>query len=136
MLYPASGGAALGRGKTAIRLAYHGCTNRPFFHIVVNNVYRDRNSRPIEQLGTYDPLPNADNQKLVSVNLDRVQFWIGRGSIISRPVSELLGLMGFLPLHPRTYQLAWRNREKAAKEAEKAEAEAKAPTAPSSASAS
>lgn len=37
--------------------------------------------------------------------------WIGAGAHISRPVSQLLGLSGFLPIHPTTYMTAWRNRE-------------------------
>lgn len=33
---------------------------------------------------------------------------------MSIPAAELLGIAGLLPIHPRTYMTAWRNREKAA----------------------
>lgn len=38
-MFPASGGARVGfRTTKAIRFAKHGCTNRPFYHIVVMEV--------------------------------------------------------------------------------------------------
>lgn len=72
---------------------------------------------PIEQLGTYDPIPNTNNEKLVSLNFERIQYWIAKGAHMSTPVAELLGLCGFYPKHPRSYMTAWRNREAAAKAA-------------------
>lgn len=66
----------------------------------------------IEQVGTYDPLANEHNQRLVSFNFERVRHWLGNGAHLSTPVAELLGLSGLLPIHPRTYMTAW-NRRKA-----------------------
>ena len=75
-----------------IRLARYGCTNRPFYHIVAIRASLARNSpKKFEQLGTYDPLPNIHNEKLVSLNLERLKFWIARGATPSRPVAQLLG---------------------------------------------
>lgn len=71
---------------------------------------------PIEQLGSFDPLPNKFNEKLLALNFERVQYWMGCGADISKPVAELLGIAGFLPIHPRTEMMAWRNR-RTAKEA-------------------
>lgn len=51
----------------------------------------------------------------MSINFERLQFWLSRGSHVSRPVEDLLGLAGFFPIHPRTYVKAWKRR-KAAKE--------------------
>lgn len=70
----------------------------------------------IEQIGTYDPMPNENNEKLVSFNFERVRYWIGNGSHIATPVAELLGIAGFLPIHPKTYMTAWRNRRALADE--------------------
>ncbi|XP_047539519.1 uncharacterized protein LOC125072843 isoform X1 [Vanessa atalanta] len=86
---------------------------------------RRPNSLPvIEQLGSYDPMPNMDNEKLVALNLERIKYWLGHGAHVTPPVAELLGLAGFFPIHPRSYMTAWRNRaterENLAKEAEKA----------------
>jgi small subunit ribosomal protein S16 len=66
---------------------------------------------PIEQVGTYDKSINVQNEKLIAFNYERVQQWIGEGTEISRPFLEILGLAGMLPIHPRTYINAWRNRK-------------------------
>ncbi|KAJ8708664.1 hypothetical protein PYW08_010046 [Mythimna loreyi] len=127
-LPPASGtGRYFARAAKSIRLIRQGCTNRPFFHISVTH-RRRLNSQPvIEQLGSYDPMPNTNNEKLVALNLERIKFWLGKGAHVTDPVAELLGLSGFFPIHPRSYMTAWRNRrterENIAKlEAEKAQA--------------
>lgn len=78
----------------------------------------------IEQVGSFDPLPNEHNEKLVALNFERLQFWIGNGADMSKPVAQLLGLSGFYPLHPTSYITAWKNRrvlaqqEEASKESE------------------
>ena len=98
-----------------IRLVRYGCANRPFFHIVIMDTQKEQRRPPIEQLGTYDPLPNQYNEKLVALNFERIQYWLGQTRIdISKPVAELLGLSGFLPVHPRTHMIAWRKRRDAA----------------------
>jgi len=51
------------------------------------------------------------NEKLVSLNFERIQYWLTKGVQISIPIADLLGLAGFLPVHPRTYMRAWRNRK-------------------------
>ncbi|KAM3958410.1 mitochondrial ribosomal protein S16 [Aphomia sociella] len=122
-LPPASGtGLYYAKAAKSIRLIRQGCTNRPFFHIAVTH-RRRLNSQPvIEQLGSYDPVPNVYNEKLVALNLERIKYWLGKGAHVSNPVAEILGLAGFFPIHPRSYMTAWRNRrtefENLAKEAE------------------
>ncbi|XP_050430694.1 probable 28S ribosomal protein S16, mitochondrial [Adelges cooleyi] len=111
-LVPSSGGGDdYEKAKKSIRLARHGCANRPFFHIVVVLQRRDCKSHPIEQLGTYDPLENHNGEKMVSLNLERIKYWMAKKTRLTDPVAELLGLSGFLPMHPRTYMTAWRNRQ-------------------------
>lgn len=78
-------------GLVIIRLALGGCTNRPFYRIVAAFNKRARDSKYIEQLGTYDPLPNIYNEKLVSFNYDRIKYWIGCGAHTTKPVAKLLG---------------------------------------------
>lgn len=45
----------------------------------------------IEQVGSYDPMPNERQEKLVGLNLERIRYWIGNGAHLSLPVSQLLG---------------------------------------------
>lgn len=99
--------------KLAIRLALHGCANRPFYHVVVAKQHRGRDTPPIEQLGTYEPMKNENNEVLIALNFDRIQFWMAKGARPSQPVAKLLGLSGFLPIHPMTYITAQRNRNAA-----------------------
>lgn len=73
-------------------LAGHKQANRPFYRIVAAFNKRARDSKYIEQLGTYDPLPNIHNEKLVSVNFDRIKYWIGCGAHPTMPVAKLLGV--------------------------------------------
>uniref|UniRef100_A0A1L8DRI3 Small ribosomal subunit protein bS16m n=1 Tax=Nyssomyia neivai TaxID=330878 RepID=A0A1L8DRI3_9DIPT len=112
MHYLASGtGKFYARSAKIIRFARHGCANRQFFHIVVMERRNNQYQPPIEQLGTYDPLPNQFNQQLISLNVERIRHWIGSGAHLSKPVAELLGISGLIPIHPRTYISAWRNRK-------------------------
>lgn len=130
MVFPhaASGGAAFKEAsKKVIRLARHGCTNRPFYHIVVMESFAEQFDPCIEQVGTFDPIPNKYNEKLVALNYDRIQYWIKKKARISEPVAELLGLSGFLPVHPRTYMRAWRFRRGIMEEIEKLGTTAAAP---------
>jgi small subunit ribosomal protein S16 len=53
--------------------------------------HRARDSKFYEQLGTYDPLPNKDDEIMISFNFERIRYWLGRGSTPSKPMAELLG---------------------------------------------
>ncbi|MBN3293391.1 RT16 protein, partial [Polypterus senegalus] len=97
-------------GHVAIRLALGGCVNRPFYRIVAAYNKRARDGKYIEQLGSYDPLPNIYNEKLVSFNYDRIKYWLACGAHPTKPVAKLLGLAGFFPLHPMTVTNAERLR--------------------------
>ncbi|XP_032258428.1 28S ribosomal protein S16, mitochondrial-like [Phoca vitulina] len=93
--------------QLTIRLALSGCTNQPFYHIVAAHKC-PRDGRFVEQLVSYDPLPNSHGEKIVAFNLDRIRHWIGCGAHLSKPVEptslslwrSFLGLSGFFPLHP------------------------------------
>ena len=56
-----------------IRMLLMGCTNRPFYHLVVQERFTDpfMDFSTLEQVGTYDPMPNLANEKLVALNFDR-----------------------------------------------------------------
>ncbi|KAL6464950.1 hypothetical protein MHYP_G00272670 [Metynnis hypsauchen] len=110
-------------GHVVIRLALGGATNRPFYRIVAAYNKRARDGKYLEQLGSYDPLPNIYNEKLVSFNYDRIKYWMGCGAHPTKPVAKLLGLAGFFPLHPMTITAAERRRKAALKDEVKAEDE-------------
>ncbi|TRY76142.1 hypothetical protein DNTS_031475 [Danionella cerebrum] len=100
-------------GFVVIRFALGGATNRPFFRIVAAYNKRPRDGKYLEQLGSYDPLPNTHNEKLVALNYERIEYWFSCGAHLTTPVAKLLGLAGFLPLHPMTITNAERKRKAA-----------------------
>ncbi|XP_063799612.1 small ribosomal subunit protein bS16m [Pseudophryne corroboree] len=105
-------------GYVVIRLALGGCANRKFFRIVAAHNKRARDGKHLDKLGTYDPLPNMFNEKLVSLNIERIKYWIACGAHVTKPVAKLLGLAGFFPLHPMTITAAERLIKAKEKEAE------------------
>nr|XP_020469984.1 28S ribosomal protein S16, mitochondrial [Monopterus albus] len=100
------------KGYVVIRLALagHKQANRPFYRIVAAYNKKARDGKYLEQLGTYDPLPNIYNEKLVSFNYDQIKYWIACGAHPTKAVAKLLGLAGFFPLHPMTITEAERHR--------------------------
>lgn len=70
-----------------LRLARHGSTHRPFYHVVAADSRKARNGRYLEKLGYYDP--NA-NPSVIELKEDRVQHWYGNGATLSPTVSKLL----------------------------------------------
>uniref|UniRef100_A0AAZ3QWG4 Small ribosomal subunit protein bS16m n=1 Tax=Oncorhynchus tshawytscha TaxID=74940 RepID=A0AAZ3QWG4_ONCTS len=76
---------------------YDQISNRPFYRIVAAYNKRARDSKYIEQLGSYDPLPNIYNEKLVSINSGRIKYWMGCGAHSTKPVAKLLGWLDVLP---------------------------------------
>ena len=70
----------------------------------------------IEQLGTYDPIANVHGEKLVSLNIERILYWLAQGVKLDPHAGRLLGLAGLLPQHPSTYTFAWRNRKELLRE--------------------
>ena len=76
-----------------IRLKRLGRTHRPFYRV---NAIVDRNARDgrvLEQLGHYDPM-EADKEKQVRLDLDRVKHWLDTGAIPSETVSTLIKRSG------------------------------------------
>ena len=95
-----------------LRLAYYGCPNRPFFHIVATKRKVARNRGYYEQVGTYDPLPNDRNEKLVALNMDRIKYWLSEGAITTAPVSRLFALAGIFPVDQKTLRMSKENADK------------------------
>ncbi|MFC1641341.1 30S ribosomal protein S16 [Myxococcota bacterium] len=70
-----------------IRLARHGFKKAPFYRIVVTDQRNRRDGRLIENLGTYDPSPEA--VRLV-LNRERFELWRQRGACPSHTLECLL----------------------------------------------
>ncbi|MCJ1409863.1 37S ribosomal protein S16, mitochondrial [Ptychographa xylographoides] len=82
-----------------IRLARFGKAHAPFYNIVVANARTARNSKPLEVLGTYDPIPKpppyGQGKPFKDIQLDtaRAKYWLGVGAQPSDPVWRLLAMV-------------------------------------------
>ena len=78
-----------------IRLSLRGCVNRPFYLVTVQRNRAPRDKKITEQIGSFDPLPNMYNERLVAINFDRLRAWLAYGASPSKPVAKLLGIQSF-----------------------------------------
>lgn len=65
---------------TKIRLARGGSKKRPFYRIVAADTRAPRDGRFIEKLGTYNPLLAKDSAERVTMDKERVQYWLDQGA--------------------------------------------------------
>lgn len=114
-----------------IRLARFGRTNSPFYNIVVAHARQDspdprpihpsrpeespdadlprfsrtaRNSKPLEVIGTYDPIPKKDSydesgklHKDIRLDVDRAKYWVGVGAQPTDTVWRFLSMVRAIP---------------------------------------
>lgn len=64
-----------------------GARNKPFYRLVVADSRFATTGRFLEVLGWYDPKQKADN---FSVNLERVNYWLGTGAQLSTTAKNLV----------------------------------------------
>ena len=74
-----------------IRLARHGAKKRPYYRIVVADSESPRDGRFLEKVGTYNPLLDPAE---VTLNTDRVQYWLQQGATPTDTVKSLLKKQG------------------------------------------
>ncbi|KEF60449.1 30S ribosomal protein S16 [Exophiala aquamarina CBS 119918] len=92
-----------------IRLARFGTKRKPIYNIVLSQAKTARNSKPMEVLGTYNPIPQTPlashdtpeftpggekfkPKKYKDIKLDtvRTKYWLGVGAQPTEPVEKLL----------------------------------------------
>jgi small subunit ribosomal protein S16 len=100
-----------------IRLARFGTKRQPIYNIVLAQAKSGRDKKPLEVLGTYNPIPQiplatadtpeytedavtgekkkwaAKRQKEVQLDLARTRYWLGVGAQVTEPVGKLLKLV-------------------------------------------
>ena len=73
--------------SVALRLKREGAKGRPFYRIVAADSRKPRDGRPIESLGTYDPMKKDNN---VDLSLERIDHWVSVGGKMSDTVRSLV----------------------------------------------
>ncbi|KAF5737777.1 hypothetical protein HS088_TW13G00667 [Tripterygium wilfordii] len=81
-----------------IRFSRFGCKHRPFYRVIAADSKASREGKHLEVLGFYNPLAGQDVEKRMSLNLERLKYWLSVGAQTSDPVQRLLSRAGLL--HP------------------------------------
>ncbi len=79
-----------------IRLARGGSKKRPFYRIVAADSRMPRDGRYIEKLGTYNPLLAKDDETRVTMDMERVNYWLVEGAQPTDRISRFLESAGVI----------------------------------------
>ena len=79
-----------------IRLARGGSKKHPFYRIVVAEASSPRDGRFVERLGSYDPMVPKDHQNRVTLNKERINFWMSKGAKPTLRMHKILSAAGIL----------------------------------------
>lgn len=102
----------------ALRLSRGGAKKRPYYRIVAADSRAPRDGKYLEQIGTYNPLLAKDDEKRVTMNEDRVRYWLGVGAQPSDRVLRFLDAAGILERTARNNPNKAKPGEKANERAE------------------
>lgn len=72
-----------------IRLSRAGAKKRPFYHIVVTDSRKRRDSNYIESIGYFNPVARGQEIRL-HLEVDKLTHWQGVGAQLSDRVRELV----------------------------------------------
>ena len=81
-----------------IRMARGGAKKRPYYRIVIADSRSPRDGRFIEKVGTYNPLLKKDDPTRVTLNEERIKYWLGHGATPSDRVGRFLGAANIIPM--------------------------------------
>ncbi len=120
-----------------IRMSRGGAKKRPFYKIVVADSRRPRDGKFIEKVGFFNPLLPKDKKERLSLDLERIKFWLSQGAQPSERIARFLGEANIIPmpkqrnnpikaLPKKKAQEKLKKVEEAKKATEEAEAAAKA----------
>ena len=70
-----------------IRLTRMGSKKRAFYRVMAIDERKQRDGRPLEFLGTYDP---RTEPAALNLNLDGIDAWLGKGAQLSDTVKSLV----------------------------------------------
>ncbi|MER2527048.1 MAG: 30S ribosomal protein S16 [Candidatus Competibacter denitrificans] len=76
-----------------IRLSRGGAKKRPFYTVVVTDSRNRRDGSYIERIGFFNPIASGKEQRL-SLNQERVQYWLSNGAQPSERVVSLIAEAG------------------------------------------
>ena len=120
-----------------IRLARGGAKKRPFYRIVVAEASAPRDGRYVERVGTYNPMVPKDHEQRLTLNGERITYWMSKGAQPTERVHKMLATAGLAaaPVIREQPKKSAPGKKRAEREAEAAEAAAAAAAAEEAAAA-
>mgnify|MGYP000008561408 CR=1 FL=1 len=114
-----------------IRLSRGGTKKRPFYRIVVAEAASPRDGKYVERVGHYNPMVPKEHDNRLSVNAERVKFWMGQGAKPTDRVHKLLAIADILeaPVITEKPKKSAFGKKRTEREAEAAEAKTAADAA-------
>jgi small subunit ribosomal protein S16 len=120
-----------------IRMSRGGAKKRPVYKIVIADSRKPRDGRFIEKVGFFNPLLPKDKKERLSLDIERIKYWLEKGAKPSDRVARFLGEANVIPKPSQKNKpmkakpkkkaqerlAAAEEAKKAAEEAAKAEAE-------------
>jgi small subunit ribosomal protein S16 len=79
-----------------IRLARGGAKKRPYYSIVVADSHSPRDGRFIEKVGTFNPLLKKEDPQRVTLKVERLKEWMGRGAQPTDRVARFMAAEGLV----------------------------------------
>ena len=81
-----------------IRLSRGGTKKRPVYKVVIADSHRARDGKFIEKVGFFNPLLPKDKKERVSVEAERVKYWLSKGAKPTLRVQRILGEAQIMPM--------------------------------------
>jgi small subunit ribosomal protein S16 len=83
-----------------IRLTRMGAKKKPFYRLVAADSEAPRDGKFLEILGSYDPMKDPAE---ITVHKDKVNYWLGKGALVSESAKAILKKQGLLRSHSTTH---------------------------------
>ena len=75
-----------------------GVRKRPIYKIVIADSRAPRDGRFVEKIGSFNPLLPKDSKERISVESERVKYWLSKGAKPTLRVSRILGEVQLIPM--------------------------------------
>ena len=80
-----------------IRTSRGGAKKRPVYKIVVADSRKPRDGRFIEKVGFFNPLLPKDKKERLSLDIERIKYWLEKGARPSDRIARFLGEANVIP---------------------------------------
>ena len=80
--------------SVSLRLSRGGSKKRPYYRIVAADIRSPRDGKYLERLGTYNPMKQKNDPERISLNIERIKYWLSVGAKPTERVTKFLANEG------------------------------------------